>query len=221
VINQAVADILETTLDGRGTGGGGDFSGGGGQGSGPSDSGAAPQRIYVTGMAIALGAILMFFISLVSAWIVRRGFAYGVAQTLDMPWRLLSLNTLILLASSFTLLLSRRRMRAHDDPGFRHWWCVTIILGVFFLAGQLLVWRQFVAEGLYLASNPDSSFFYVFTASHGLHLLGGIAALLAVAFRPVHRLTRETAVQVAAIYWHCMDALWLGLFLLFLTGFRA
>ena len=131
------------------------------------------------------------------------------------------MNSAALLASSVTLLLSRKRFLAHEESGFRHWWGVTTILGVFFLIGQLIVWKKFVTAGVYLATNPSSSFFYVFTASHGLHLVGGIAALLAVAFLPAHRLTRATATKVVAMYWHFMDALWLALFLLFLLGYRA
>jgi cytochrome c oxidase subunit 3 len=107
---------------------------------------------------------------------------------------------------------------AGDDDGFRHWWGVTAILGLFFLAGQLVAWRQLVVSGVYLATNPSSSFFYVFTGAHGLHLLGGIIGLLAVAFRPLLRLARSTAVDVVSMYWHFMDGLWLFLFVFLLVG---
>jgi cytochrome c oxidase subunit 3 len=121
-------------------------------------------------------------------------------------------------ASSFTIARSRRLFRADDQPGFRHWWGVTTILGIFFLVGQVLAWRQMVHAGVFLATNPSSSFFYVFTAAHGLHLLGGILALLLVLVRPTHRLTRGTATEVVAMYWHFMDGLWVFLFLLLILG---
>ena len=82
------------------------------------------------------------------------------------------------------------------------------------LSGQLLAWRQLEHAGVYLSSNPSSSFFYVFTAAHGVHLLGGLVALIAVAVRGPRRLTRGTATEVAAVYWHFMDGLWVFLFLL-------
>ncbi len=170
-------------------------------------------------MLIALGGILMFFAALVSALVVRKGLSAVAWQTVEVP-RILWLNTLILLASSATLVRSRRDFRAQDEAGFRHWWGVTTILGLFFLAGQILAWSQLVAAGVYLATNASSSFFYVFTGAHGLHLLGGIAAMLAVAFRRGRHLARGTAVEVVSIYWHFLDALWLCLFVLLLMQGR-
>jgi cytochrome c oxidase subunit III len=205
-------------LDGSGGGaGGGAPSGNGGQGSGPAGPTGVPQRTYITGMTIALAAILMFFAALVSAYTVRRDFPNSDWQALAVP-RILWLNTLTLLASSFALARSRRHLLMGDDESFRHWWGVTAILGVFFVAGQLIAWRQLVAAGVYLATNPGSSFFYIFTAAHGLHLLGGIIGLLAVAFHSPRYLARNTAVDVVSMYWHFMDGLWLFLFVFLLVG---
>jgi cytochrome c oxidase subunit 3 len=170
-------------------------------------------------MMIALGAILMFFAALVSASIVRQGLPNSDWQPLQAP-RILWLNTLILVASSLSLMRSRRCLFAQDEAGFRHWWAVTGILGLFFVVGQLIAWRQFVAAGVYLATNPSSSFFYVFTAAHGLHLLGGVVALFTLALRPARHLARGTAVEVVSIYWHFIDGLWLFLFLFLLVGNR-
>ncbi len=213
-----VTDELELTRSGgTGPGKGENTPGGGGGGGDDSfGSGEVPQRTYVTGMTVALGGILMFFMGLVSAFIVRKGLSNDWLP-LAVP-RILWLNTLILMASSVTLARSRARFAGADLEGFRHWWNVTTALGILFLAGQLIAWRQLVAGGVYLSSNPSSSFFYVFTAAHGLHLLGGIVALLAVALRPTKRLTRGTATEVVSMYWHFMDGLWVFIFLLFLLG---
>ena len=183
---------------------------------GPQLSSNVPQRAYVTGIVIALGGILMFFIALVSAFIVRKGLPNSDWQSLEVP-RIVWLNTLILLASSFTLARSRKNLLAHREDAFRHWWGVTAILGLFFLAGQVIAWRQLAVAGVFLATNPSSSFFYVFTGAHALHLLGGVDALVVVAFRPVRRLTRATAVDVVSVYWHSMNALWVLLFLFVLV----
>jgi cytochrome c oxidase subunit III len=212
----AVTDVVELTTTGRGGGDGASFGGGGDGSSGPG-SGGVPQRTYITGMTVGLGGILMFFMALVSAYIVRKGMPNSGWQPLAVP-RILWLNTLILVASSFTLAKSRRCFRADNQDSFRYWWGWTTVLGVFFLVGQIIAWRQLAAAGIYLATNPSSSFFYVFTAAHGSHLLGGILALLYVAFRPTHHLTKGTATEVVAMYWHFMDGLWVFLFLLLLLG---
>jgi cytochrome c oxidase subunit 3 len=166
----------------------------------------------------------MFFVALVSAAVVRRGAPSGDWQPLraeSAPWQILTLNTLVLLASSFTLAHSRTRARSGDESGFRHWWVVTSALGVVFLAGQLLAWRKLASRGLYLATNPSSSFFYLLTAAHGVHLTAGIIALLVVAFRPARRMARSTAVEVASMYWHAMDAIWIFVFLFLVFGGHA
>jgi cytochrome c oxidase subunit 3 len=86
------------------------------------------------------------------------------------------------------------------------------VLGVGFLLGQVLAWRQLAEQGIYLATNPSSSFFYVFTATHGLHLLGGVAALAyaAMAVRLGRGIeTRRMVLEVTALYWHFMGVLWI------------
>ena len=86
-----------------------------------------------------------------------------------------------------------------------------------FLAGQALAWRQLAAPGIYLATNPHSSFFYLLTAVHGVHLLGGIAAVVWVDVRALRwelGPARRTAADVTALYWHFMDGLWVYLLVL-------
>jgi cytochrome c oxidase subunit 3 len=222
-----VADELElirtgVTDHGHGRGGRGNGSGferghGGSEGGKRSGDAAVPQRAYITGIAVALAAILMFFMALVSAYMVRKGFPNSGWQYLELP-RILWLNTLVLLASSVTIVLARRRLAEHDQSGFRYWWMLTTALGFIFLGGQLLAWRQLEHAGVYLSSNPSSSFFYVFTAAHGVHLFGGLVALIAVAVRDPRHLTRGTATEVAEVYWHFMDGLWVFLFLLLFLG---
>jgi cytochrome c oxidase subunit 3 len=213
-----VTEEIELIHSGKGPGGG-NFSGDGGDGGDSSASGApgVPQRAYVTGMIVALAGILMFFMAFVSAYIVRKGMPGNAWIRLQVP-RILWLNTVILLASSFTLARAYSRFKAQDEDGFRHWWATTTILGILFVAGQILAWGQLAAQGIILATNPSSSFFYVFTAAHGVHLLGGILALLYVQFRVTRKVTRGTAIEVVSMYWHFMDGLWVFLFLLLYLG---
>ena len=176
-----------------------------------------PRR-YSTAITLGIVSILMFFMALSSAFIVlRRGSNVWVPVHLPL---VLWANTGILLASSFTLESARRRLSLADLPGFRKFWLVTTVLGFLFVAGQLVAWRQLVAQGVYIASNQASSFFYIFTAAHGVHLLGGVAALMYVLTRKVEpaNLSRSVAAEIASYYWHFMDGLWIFLLALLYLG---
>ena len=155
-------------------------------------------------MWVAVSAISMSFAAFTSAMIVRQD-ASSDWQHFQLP-HILYLNTLLLLASSVTLELTRQRIAAIPDAqrsasgstkallaSGTYWMYVTAGLGFAFLLGQILAWRNLAAQGLFLATNPSSSFFYVFTALHGVHLLGGIGGLIYVLRRLVRtdRLRRK------------------------------
>jgi cytochrome c oxidase subunit 3 len=101
-------------------------------------------------------------------------------------------------------------------------WRVTTALGVAFLVGQVVAWRELVQMGFYVGSNPSSSFFYVFTAAHAAHVIGGVLALFYVLFRNFSktngRLSLPVAAEVTSYYWHFMDGLWLFLLALLFFG---
>jgi cytochrome c oxidase subunit III len=176
---------------------------------------AIPQRVYPTGMILTLGAILMFFTALISAWVVRKGLSTSPLEApIALPWRLLSFNTALLLVSSCAVEASRRFLRIDETAKFRAWWYTATALGAAFLIGQFAAWRALAGQGIYLTSNPDASFFYLFTGAHALHLIGGIAGLLIVALRPLRRLTQTTATGIAAMYWHFLTLIWASIFLL-------
>ena len=116
--------------------------------------------------------------------------------------------------------LARRKQAAADLQGFLTFWRVTTALGVLFLIGQVVAWLELVAKGFYVSTNPASSFFYIFTAAHGVHVLGGVGALLYVLVRNFDKtkLTRDVAAEVTSHYWHFMDGLWLFLLALLYLG---
>ena len=176
----------------------------------------SPRRYY-TGIALGIVSVLMFFMALASAYLVRRGSADWVPVRVPM---LMWFNTAVLLVSSGTLEMARKRLGLLDVVGFTRLWGLTTVLGAVFLIGQVVAWRQLVGEGIYLASNPASSFFYIFTGAHALHVIGGVGALLYVAWRNFERaqVTRVVAAEVASYYWHFMDALWLFLLALLYLG---
>ncbi len=215
---------IELIVENVGGGGGGPTPppGGGDDGDGgnrrrPAPGTPSPNRYY-TGIALGIVSILMFFMALASAFLVRRGTS-GDWIPVHLPV-VLWLNTLALIASSFTLERARHSLSRLDLSGFRNLWTVTTGLGVLFLIGQLVAWRQLVAQGVFMASNPASSFFYIFTAAHGLHLLGGVGALLYVLARKFDhmRIALPTAAEVASYYWHFMDGLWIFLLALLYLG---
>jgi cytochrome c oxidase subunit III len=88
-------------------------------------------------------------------------------------------------------------------------------LGMIFVVGQYIAWMKLRSEGLYLPTNPNSSFFYLFTGVHAVHVLGGLAGLLRVIvkFRSPLRLLRRTTLDATSYYWHFMGALWIYLLL--------
>ncbi len=212
-----LANELELIRSGKG-GGTGPPAGGDDDGSGRGGRARVPRRAYFTGVTLGLAAILMFFMALTSSYIVRKGLG-GDWQPVRLPG-ILWLNTLVLLASSASIEVARRKLGTGTTESFRRWWALTTGLGLLFLMGQVTAWRHLAAAGVFLASNPASSFFYVLTAAHGAHLLGGVVALLYVAFRAGQRshITQGTAAELASIYWHFMDGLWVFLFLLLNLG---
>ena len=196
----------------------GGFGGPGGEGGWESDFGYVPARAYRTGIWIGLSAIVMLFAAFTSALVVRKGISNDWIHT-ELPG-ILWLNTAVLLASSVTLEISRRSLAAGFVSRFARWLYATAALGVMFVAGQWVAWRELASRGVYLATNPSSSFFYLLTGAHAIHLLGGIAALFYVVAR-AGRIALESrkraAVDVTTIYWHFMDALWVYILLLFVT----
>jgi cytochrome c oxidase subunit III len=176
------------------------------------------SKRYSTAIVVGIVSILMFFMALASAFIVlRRGSTLWV--TVHLP-RILWANTGILLASSFTLESARRRLSVADASGFRKFWVMTTALGFVFVAGQLFAWRQLVAQGVYIASNQASSFFYIFTGAHAVHLLGGVCALLFVSFHKFGKtsISLPAAAEITSYYWHFMDGLWIFLLALLYLG---
>jgi cytochrome c oxidase subunit 3 len=174
-----------------------------------------------TGIWVGLAAISMSFAAFTSALIVRKG------SSLD--WRhftlpsIVYLNTGVLLASSVTLEVARRRIAAFMG-GLRaqvanpaRWLYTSLGLGLLFVVGQYAAWQQLSSQGLYLATNPASSFFYVLTAAHALHVFGGLGGLVLAIRRLSKSVLKRTTLDTVARYWHFMDVLWIYLLLLLWT----
>jgi len=201
-----------TGRNGNGFGG----NGFGGSGGGPESHGRSiPAQTYRTGMWMALVAIVMLFAAFTSALVVRKGGASDWTS-IALP-RILYFNTVILMASSLMLEISKRSLASGLTRRFKNLLYGTALLGVVFIGGQLIAWSELAARGVYLSTTPSSSFFYLLTAAHALHLLGGVIALFYLVTRAPQLavgLKKPVAVEVTALYWHFMDGLWIYLLLL-------
>jgi cytochrome c oxidase subunit III len=206
-----------------------DIGGGGGKNPPPGgddgDEGGKPRgpqvpssRRYATAIVVAIVSIVMFFMAMASAFLYTRANSNRWVP-LHLP-SVIWFNTAVLLLSSGAMELSRRRLSLGEVRQFRKLWFVATALGFLFLAGQLVAWRQFILAGFYVSTNQASSFFYIFTGLHGLHLLGGICALLYVSFRKFEKakVSRTVAAEVTSYYWHFMDGLWIFLLALLYLG---
>jgi cytochrome c oxidase subunit 3 len=168
-----------------------------------------------TGIWVILAAIGMSFAAFTSALIVRQGAAPDWHHLTLPP--VLYFNTLALLASSITLEVARRRIAIFmgsqrgsvENPA--RWLYVTLSLGLIFVAGQYVAWMQLRARGLYLATNPNSSFFYLLTAIHALHVLGGLGGLSYVIGKLNRLVLRRSTLNSFSRYWHFMGILWVYL----------
>jgi cytochrome c oxidase subunit 3 len=215
--------------------GGGDDRGG----NGSPDYGQRLRRTRL-GLLVGLVAVTMLFVSFTSVYVVRRGLPTFDQRTssytrdwlqVNLPTTLLLVNTVLLFLSSITAELARRQITreaalapVQSIPGVSigkernlPWLGATVILGFAFLTGQWMAWRQLADRGFYLATSPSSSMVYLLTATHAVHLAGGLLVLLyAVGTSLLHRPVegRRIVVDVTAWYWHFMALIWIYIFAL-------
>lgn len=171
------------------------------------DPAKSPPGLYRVGLCAVCFSIFALFTTLVLAYYWRsRTPPYW--DPIPLP-RVLWLSTALILASSAMFEVARRVFHRGLWRLASHLLLATASLGAGFLASQLTAWRELVARGAYLTENPYSSFFYLFTGFHALHLIGGLVALFVVLLA---RSKRRELVDVVAYYWHFLAVLWIALF---------
>ncbi len=171
------------------------------------------------GLRVFLGVVTVLFSLLVVAYSDRMAFANDW-RPLPEPW-VLWLNTVFLISSSIGLQWAWIGADRGDMDGVK----VGLLAGggfaFAFMIGQLVAWQQLVALGYYAATNPANAFFYLITALHGLHLLGGLVAwgrTTAKVRRGCEVAEVRLSVELCTVYWHFLLVVWLVLFgLLLLT----
>jgi cytochrome c oxidase subunit 3 len=204
-----------------GGGGSAGFIHGGGELRAIADRSPEPAR---TGIWVALAAIAMSFAALTSALIVRQG-SGNDWQHIVIP-HILYLNSAVLVLSSLTLEFARKKVASYirgegvTRSQAMQWLGATLALGLAFVVGQYLAWLQLRSEGLYLNTNPNSSFFYVLTAVHAVHVLGGLGGLLRVIYllRSPVPILRKSTMDSTCYYWHFVGMLWI--YLLFVVWLK-
>jgi cytochrome c oxidase subunit 3 len=171
------------------------------------DPSKSPPGLYRVGLLTACISISAFFIALVIAYYWRK-MTPPFWDPVPVP-KTLRLSTILILISSATFETARQLFRRGRYRLASHFLLVTASLGAAFLASQLTAWRSLVMHGAFLARNPHSSFFYLFTGLHAAHLIGGLVLLFIVVLGASKR--REL-VDVATQYWHFLGVLWLALY---------
>lgn len=203
-------------------GGGGPGEGGDGSDRGfesPSDESAHQDKSRILTSFLLL-VVLMTFGGLIGAYVV-------VATNRALEWRPFDLpiqvwiSTVIIALSSITYELGRRSIERRETHGTRRWLIATTVLGGIFVASQMLVWLALVSRGLYMQGNPYAGFFYILTAVHAVHVIGGIIALGATLLRSWDHTDKEAEqsyrtnlARSVGWYWHFMGSLWIVLFIL-------
>lgn len=227
------SERLERKRSGR-TGGGTGSRGGGGNDPGGNDGSGSDQpkkeqsqepaafkpgisRIF-TGFLLLV--VLMTFGGLMAAYIVIATNNVAEWNPFDLPIQVW-ISTAIIIVSSLTYHFAQSAIFREDEVASRKWLVVTTVFGAAFISSQLLAWLALTSRGLYIRGNPYAGFYYILTAVHAVHVLGGITALGAILLkvwygvRGAEALQRsKTLAQVVGWYWHFMGALWIVLFVL-------
>ncbi len=160
---------------------------------------------------VAIASILMMFGGLTSAYIVKRNQANW--QTFDLPiafW----ISTVIVICSSITMMLALRSFKERQMSQYRMLMIATMVLGVAFIALQIIGFQQLWAKGITLQGNVSYSFLYIIVGLHALHVVGGVIALIVMslmAFSRSKRVYTAVPLEIMSTYWHFVDILWLYL----------
>jgi cytochrome c oxidase subunit 3 len=176
-----------------------------------------PSMVSV-GTIIWLASELMFFAALFAAYFTIRAVSPDLwaqeTEKLNVPFS--TVNTVILVLSSFTCQLGVFAAERGDVAGLRKWFIITYVMGAVFIGGQALEYAELIHEGVTIPSSAYGTMFYLTTGFHGLHVTGGLIAFLFVLGRTyvARRFTHEQAVSaiVVSYYWHFVDVVWIALF---------
>ena len=165
------------------------------------------------GVIVYFGVITVLFGLVSSAYVMRMGMP-GMGHGAMADWRpmpeppLLWINSFVLLLSSLAWEAARAGVRQQRADLMRHSTLAAGILGILFLAGQLLLWREFAQAGYYASANPANAFFYLITALHGLHIAGGLFFWARAVVQLKAGADIRLPIELCAAYWHFLLLVW-------------
>ena len=184
----------------------------------PTSTGLNSRKLL---MWLFLTSDCMFFGTLIATYISYRNRSLEIAtppypnEIFDIPYT--SVSAFVLLMSSLTMVLALSAIQRGDHRGLRIWITATALLGAIFVGGQFFEFTEFTHEGLGLSTNIFGSSFFVLTGFHGAHVTIGVAWLLSLLFVSLRGgLPMEQAldVEIAGLYWHFVDIVWIVIFTL-------
>jgi cytochrome c oxidase subunit III len=223
--------LRPTISNRRGSGGSNNNGGGGGDDGGDNKSNDVnhPQfeeiedfkpNKYRIGMWFLLLVVMMTFGGLIGAYVVISTNGVIEWKPFALPIQIW-ISTVLIILSSIAYEFSRMKLFSGDQKQSKNWLLITTFFGAAFISSQLLSWLALVRQGVYMQSNPYAGFFYILTAVHALHVIGGICALGYTVLRTwnitqqsIELERRKTVSTVVGWYWHFMDGLWIVLVLL-------
>jgi cytochrome c oxidase subunit 3 len=187
------------------------------QAAGVEVTAPAPRPAIQTALWVFLGVATSLFVLFVSAYAMR----LGLADWTPLPRpRLLVLNTAVLVGASLAMQWAVHSASRGQPKDLRRGLAAGGLLTAGFLAGQVAVWMQLNEAGYFVSTSAASAFFYLFTAVHGLHVLGGLVAWARAwkrAWRDADPARIRLAVQLCATYWHFLLAVWVALYALLVS----
>jgi len=184
----------------------------------------APEHHHATNTGLSneklamwafLGSECLLFGALISTYFLYRGRSLSGPTTdiYDIPYT--SVSSFVLLMSSLTMVLALAAIQRGDYRRLRVWLLATALLGASFIAGQVYEFTSFIREGLTIKTNLFGSSFFVLTGFHGVHVTLGIVMLLSLwnlSLRGSLTQERSEVVEIAGLYWHFVDVVWIVIF---------
>lgn len=174
------------------------------------------NKVAVPLLAIAIGSMIMLFAGLTSAYVVRHG--EGNWQPLTFPFQFY-FSTFFILLSSLTMNIAVTKIKNNEQKNSTTFLMYTFSFGLFFLALQFSGWSNMIGGGVYFtgkSSNASGSFFYMLTALHAAHLIGGFVALAITTYnakKGKYNSSNYLGLKLCSFYWHFLDILWIYLFI--------
>lgn len=174
-------------------------------------------------LSFGIGSLIMTFAGLTSAFIVSRKRDDWLSD-FDLP-QAFFISLVVIIASSITIILAKKALRANNRSQTSVWLLLTFALGIYFIINQFTGFSQIIAQGYNFTgatSNVTMSFIYVIAMVHIAHVIGGLVSLIVVIynhFKQKYNANNMLGLELAANFWHFIDVLWVFLFL-FLYFFR-